>query len=105
MLRDHIWKPEYSPEDGGSLRAFYSLVLQDAKFYFRSTGYFTASSLTLISRGIEALIKNQGTMRILVGCTLREDEIRAINKGENLQKLVEQRVLADTVGTYESTDA
>ena len=93
MLRDHTWEPGYDPDGGDLLKTFYSVALQDAKFYFRSTGYFTANSLTLISRGIEALIKNQGTMRVLVGCTLEADEIKAIEKGEDLQQRVAKRLL------------
>src|SRR5262249_2613286 len=38
--------------------------------YDRTSGYFTASSLTIASRGIEGLVKNEGKMRLIVGCTL-----------------------------------
>ena len=92
MLRNHTWKAGYSPENGDLEEIFYLPALEHAKYYYRSTGYFTATSLTLISRGIETLVENQGKMRILVGCTLEEAEIEAIAKGEELQPLVSKRL-------------
>ena len=82
MLRDVDWQISYSPADGDPLKLFYEPALIHAVRYDRSSGYFSAESLTLVTRGIEALIRNRGKMRLLVGCTLKEEEIRAISRGE-----------------------
>ena len=95
MLQDHSWKLKYTPEDGNLVRLFYLPALEDATRYDRLTGYFRASALTLAARGIEGLVRNRGHMRLIVGCTLGEDEIRAIDEGESLRRQVEKRLVAD----------
>lgn len=86
LLSDHKWKSKYTPDDGDLVEQFYVHALESAVRYDRSTGYFTAPALTLAARGIEALVRNQGRMRMLVGCTLNEDEAQAIIRGENLRE-------------------
>ena len=92
MLRDRTWKLRYTPDDGDLVRLFYVPALQDAKRYDRLTGYFNAGALALAARGIEGLVRNDGNMRLLVGCTLAPDEIAAIERGEALREQVERRL-------------
>ena len=94
MLSDHKWNLKYTPDDGDLVRLFYVPALEDAERYDRLTGYFSANALTLASRGIEGLVRNNGQMRLIAGCTLEPPEIEAIEKGEELRDLVERR-LAD----------
>ena len=94
MLCDHDWKLKYTPEDGDLVKGFYIPALEDAERYDRLTGYFNAGALALAARGIEGLVRNDGRMRLVVGCTLGRDEIDAIEKGEALREQVE-RHLAD----------
>ena len=95
MLVDHEWKLKYTPEDGNLVRLFYLPALEDAKRYDRLTGYFRASALTLAARGIEGLVRTGATCGSLVGCTLGEDEIKAIEEGESLRRQVGKRLTAD----------
>ena len=67
-------------------------MLEDAERYDRLTGYFNAGALALAARGIEGLVRNAGRMRLVVGCTLEPSEIEAIERGEALRDLVEQRL-------------
>ena len=92
MLRDKTWQLRYTPDDGDLVRLFYIPALQDARRYHRLTGYFNAAALALAARGIEGLVRNNGTMRLLVGCTLEEEEIAAIERGEALREQVERRL-------------
>ena len=94
MLSDRKWELKYTPDDGNLVRLFYVPALEDAERYDRLTGYFSASALSLAARGIEGLVRNDGHMRLVVGCTLAAPEIEAIEKGEKLRDLVERR-LAD----------
>ena len=94
VLSDHKWKLKYTPDVGDLVRLFYVPALEDAERYDRLTGYFSANALTLASRGIEGLVRNNGQMRLIAGCTLDPPEIDAIEKGEELRDLVERR-LAD----------
>ena len=92
MLADHTWKLKYTPDDGNLVKLFYVPALQDAERYDRLTGYFNAHALTLAARGIEELVRNEGRMRLIVGCTLAQPEIDAIEQGEQLRSSVERHL-------------
>jgi ERCC4-related helicase len=94
MLCDRPWRLKYTPDDGDLVRLFYVPALQDAERYDRLTGYFSANALQLAARGIEGLVRNNGRMRLIVGCTLAPSEIEAIEAGEQLRPLVERRLAA-----------
>jgi hypothetical protein len=74
-LNERNWRLKYTPDDGDLVELFYIPALECAVHYDRSTGYFGAAALALAMRGIEGLIRNNGQMRLVVGCTL--DEIGA----------------------------
>ena len=93
-LSDFDWKPFYSPDYGSLVQGFYVPALSCAVRYDRSTGYFNASALALAMRGLEGLIINDGHMRLLVGCTLDQDEVAAIEKGHSLRDTVEANLLS-----------
>ena len=88
MLPDHSWKLKYTPEHGNLVDLFYVPALEDAQRYDRLTGYFSAGALALAARGIEGLVRNDGRMRLLVGCTLEPPEVAAIRTGEQLRERV-----------------
>ena len=92
MLSDHQWRRHYTPDDGDLVKLVYVPALADAVRYDRLTGYFNAGALALAARGIEGLVRNQGVMRMVVGCTLAQDEIEAIARGERLRDAVRQRL-------------
>lgn len=87
-LRDRVWRLKYTPDDGDLVAEFYVPALECAVHYDRSTGYFGAAALALAMRGIEGLVRNGGRMRLVVGCTLDEAEVQAIERGERLRDAV-----------------
>ncbi len=89
-LTSRSWHVSYRHEDGDLIRPFYVPALECAVRYDRMTGYFSADALALAGRGIERLIANGGTMRLIVGCTLDSDEVEAIEQGYDLRKIVEK---------------
>lgn len=92
ILRDKDWLPHYTPDQGNLVREFYIPALECATRYDRTTGYFTASALALAMRGLEGLIVNGGHMRLLVGCTLSDAEVEAIERGESLKDTIEAQL-------------
>ena len=96
LLRDHDgdWQIRYTPEQGNLLDLVYVPALRCAQTYDRTTGYFNARALTLAARGVEYLIHNGGRMRLIIGCTLAEPEVQAIEKGQSLRDTVEAQLLA-----------
>lgn len=79
--------------DGDLVKLFYIPALECAVRYDRTTGYFSAAALALAARGIEGLIRNDGRMRLIVGCTLEEPEVSAIAKGAALAESIEAAML------------
>src|SRR5689334_12981056 len=94
LLQDRAWNLKYTPEDGDLVKLLYQPMLEAAFRYDRLTGYFSASALALAARGIEGLVLNGGTMRMIVGCTLDPPEIAAIERGEDLKREVERHLAA-----------
>lgn len=87
-LTDYQWQPKYDSDFDNLLKNFYEPALSSAVRYDRATGYFSPQILAIAIQGIEGLIKNQGKMRLIVGCTLKEEEIEAIEKGEKLRQAI-----------------
>ena len=106
LLKSTSWEVKYSTENGYLVDLFYIPALEGAVRYDRLTGYFSARALILAIRGIEALCRNDGRMRLIVGCTLDEPEVEAINKGENLRRQVENHLIAQPLdsSTQETAD-
>lgn len=94
LLTDHTWQVKYTPDDGNLVALLYVPALRCATRYDRLTGYFSASALALAARGVEGLVMNGGQMRMVVGCTLDQAEIDAIEAGESLKATVERKVSA-----------
>ncbi len=92
MHRAVDWNLKYTPDDGDLVELFYLPALEDAKRYDRLTGYFSASALRLAARGIEGLVRKQGRMRLIVGCTLDAPEIAAIHEGAELRGRVSEHL-------------
>ena len=94
MLADRAWSTDYDRDDGDLVGRFYIPALREAIRYDRTTGYFSAGALTLAARGIEGLLANGGTMRLVVGCTLEPAEIEAIRRGEDPREKAALRLAA-----------
>ena len=83
------------------IQSFYVPALKDAIRYDRTTGYFNADALFLAARGIESLVDNQGSMRLIVGCTLEQNEIEAVQQGLLLQQCVTSKLLTQPIESAE----
>lgn len=94
VLQERKWKPLYKRSKGvdSLLNDFYFPALACAVRYDRTTGYFSAGVLNLISRGLEQLVVNGGRMRLIVGWTLGDAELTAIQQGEELRSHLEKRL-------------
>ncbi|PSB45019.1 helicase [Cyanosarcina cf. burmensis CCALA 770] len=90
LLTDYTWATKYDSDTLSLIQEFYEPALNCAVRYNRSTGFFSARILTLAARGIEGLIRNNGVMRLVIGCTLKEEEVEAIAKGEKLKEVVDR---------------
>lgn len=88
LLTDYDWRTKYDPDEGTLIAQFYLTALASAQRYDRTTGYFSATALAIAARGIEGLVLNAGRMRMVVGCTLGQSEVDAIEQGQSLKDTV-----------------
>jgi len=92
-LRDYDFKISYGPSDD-RLHTFYIPALTRCLGYDRSAGFFSSSALAVAAAGVAHLIKNDGTMRLLVGADLNEHDVAAIQKGHDLAEVLKEKFLA-----------
>lgn len=92
LLPDFAWRTKYDADGRRLVDDFFVPALASATRYDRTTGYFSAGVLLLASRGVEGLVRNDGRVRLVVGCTLDQAEVDAIARGEELRQVVEQRL-------------
>jgi SNF2 family DNA or RNA helicase len=95
LLSDREWLVKYTPDDGDLVHLLYVPALECAARYDRLTGYFQAKALALASRGVEGMVRNQGRMRMLVGCTLGPDEVNAIKHGAELREQLKAHLVGN----------
>jgi hypothetical protein len=90
-LNDLDLKQEYRSDEDNLVNDFYIPCLSRSTRYDRAVGYFTAEGLSLAARGIAELIKNGGTMRLVVGALLIEEDREQLLQGylERLSKSCE----------------
>lgn len=93
LLADYDWRSKYDPDDGTLIEQFYLTALACAQRYDRTTGYFSSTALAIAARGIEGLVLNAGRMRMVVGCTLNQAEVQAIEQGQSLKDTVAGKLL------------
>jgi SNF2 family DNA or RNA helicase len=107
LLTDYTWATKYDSDTLSLIKEFYEPALSCAVRYDRSTGFFSARILTLAAIGIEGLIRNNGTMRLVIGCTLGEQEVEAIARGEKLREVVDRSLSNFSLipGNIEEADA
>ncbi len=103
LLTDHPWDLGYTRDDGNMVARLFVPLLARAVRYDRLTGYFTADALALAARGIEGLLRNGGTMRLVVGCTLGPEEVAAIEAGEALRAAVGRQIASEPLNPSEAS--
>ncbi|MCL6580967.1 MAG: hypothetical protein K6U08_05030 [Firmicutes bacterium] len=80
-LTEVPWKITYGPADD-RLREFYLPALSRSLSYDRTAGFFSSWSLALAAAGLTALVRSGGRMRLLVGAKLSDEDVRAVERGE-----------------------
>lgn len=91
-LRDLDLQISYGPGDD-RLRRFFIPALSASARYDRAAGYFSSSMLSVAAAGVVQLIANGGTMRLMCGADLSENDVAAIETGhEQLAEVVARRM-------------
>jgi len=88
-------KATYSTDKDNILGGFYIPVLNNATSYDRAVGYFSTEALLWIIQGLDGLIKNEGTMRLVVGSRLDDDEYEAIRNNDPSSLEAQEKIYKD----------
>jgi hypothetical protein len=81
MLRDVPLRAVYRSESEDLLTEFYVPCLRESIRYDRAVGFFSAATLSYAAQGITTLIDNGGSMRLIFGGEITQDEADAIHDG------------------------
>ena len=92
-LKDHNFQISYRPADD-RLHDFYIPALSCSLRYDRTAGFFSSSALAVAAAGVARLVTQGGTMRLLVGAELSEADVQAIERGQALDDVVAERLVA-----------
>ncbi len=92
-LKDHDLQISYGPADD-RLHDFYIPALSCSLRYERTAGFFNSSALAVAAAGVARLVATGGTMCLLVGAELSQDDVRAIEQGRSLEGIVAERLIA-----------
>lgn len=86
-LPDYPFALSYGPDDD-RLHNFYIPALERSVTYRRTAGFFSSSALAIAATGVARLIQNGGTMHLLCGAKLSEQDVEAIKRGKSLEAQV-----------------
>jgi len=95
-FKDIDLEDEYKTPRDNITKDFYIPLLEKAKLYQRSVGFFSSSSLIDLSYGITSLVKNNGKIQFIVSPVLSEEDIKAINDGYANREDLETKILLDS---------
>lgn len=103
-LKDYQFKIYYNSDEDNISKDFYCEALKSAVLYKRSAGFFSSSSLQLISKGLEMLLKNTGKMQLIISPNLSKEDIEAIQSGyDNREKIINDNLINSFNNIDEST--
>jgi superfamily II DNA or RNA helicase len=94
-------KPSYRTGRDDLVDGFYTPCLEQSSFYRRAAGYFTSSGLALAARGVAALVKNGGRMRLVASPILENGDVEALRAGSEERETILRRVVARSLGDIE----
>lgn len=92
-LRDFPFETRYRSDLNDVVRDFYANAFERSNEYSRAVGYFTSTSLALVSRGLEDFAGRNGTIRIIASPHLELDDIADIERGYELRDVLTRSVL------------
>ncbi|MCW3838565.1 helicase-related protein [Micromonospora yasonensis] len=99
-LRGLDLPPGYDSGDD-VLNHFYVPALRRATSYARSVGYFRSSSLSVAARGLSRFLNHGGTVRLLCGAAITEEDREALQGKATLDGAFAERLAAGLVTSNE----
>jgi superfamily II DNA or RNA helicase len=86
------YRDEYVSHKMDLVREFYLPVLSQTAIFNRAVGYFRSDFLYQISKGMSAVIRNNGKVNIITSPELTLEDIEKIEQGYELKKLITSKL-------------
>jgi len=80
----------YSTAEDNVAEEFYIPLLKESVRHDVAVGFFTTNGLLMILQGIEGLVSSGGTMRILIGDALSDDEYDALKEKNDYTEMYQK---------------
>ena len=97
-LQDTQWNYVYRSGEQNILKEFYEPALATAVRYDRAVGFFSTEILLGNLQGLSSLVRNNGTMRLIIGHPLKKEEYLALKHGmDNYRFLKELDTLLENI--------
>lgn len=103
-LRDIPIKNEYRSLIDDVVKDFYVPLLGNAVLYQRAVGFFSSSALTMIAKGIDGLVQNEGKIQIIASPRLSTSDIEEIRKGYEVRKIIEKSLIREISNIEDQED-
>ena len=94
-LKDLKLEYRYRTGRNNLVADFFNPCLMNAVEYRRTAGFFSASSLVSLTRGLESLLNNGGSMKLIVSPILSVEDINAIKSGYEKRDIIEKNCIAE----------
>ena len=88
-------KNEYRSFIDDVVSDFYIPLLKNAVLYQRAVGFFSSTSLTMLSNGIENLINNGGRIQIIASPRLTPEDYEEIRRGYQLREIIQNSLIRE----------
>lgn len=87
-------RPSYYTTTSNVLKEFYEPILTETLKYDRVSGYFSSKALTIYSKGLEGLVRNNGRYRLIISEDISEEDFNMIKNGYDLREKLSQELLS-----------
>jgi superfamily II DNA or RNA helicase len=90
-LREYNWEVRYESSRHDLVKDFYVPALEHSKRYCRIAGYFSSSSIAAAAAGITHFVDGGEKMFMIIGNSITEDDVEALNRGVTDRELLEKK--------------
>ena len=91
-LKDYNWLISYSSNANNPIIDFYIPALERSIQYDRRSGFFNSAILSKVASGLGAMLKNDGKIRLIMGCQFSSDDLQAVQQGYDLRQTLLNRL-------------
>ncbi len=83
---------EYRTGSNNALDEFFRPALAQSAYYWRAVGFFSSTAFESFGEPLHDFVQRGGRIRLICSVELREDDIQAIEQGQSVAAVTEERI-------------